>query len=206
MTWRPERGDPNKHYGPRSAAFSPASAELHAAFYEARDNPAPAGLDVERLALALAEVFDNPKGPYTMPMLAEIVAREYEARAATRPAEEGLDEKERLAQALRDDDMETFTAAIREANRPRPAAAGLLDETSEEWTSVERAIWPDGPAHGHGSGAYAVLKAKIIAALASSPAPAGLDDFGTWVRWFLDANPNAEPADLIGAIRERMAP
>jgi len=44
------------------------------------------------------------------------------------------------------------------------------------------------------------------AALASSPAPAGLDDFGTWVRWLLDANPNAEPADLIAAIKERMAP
>lgn len=28
------------------------------------------------------------------------------------------DEKERLAQALRDGDMETFTAAIRKANQP----------------------------------------------------------------------------------------
>ena len=36
-----------------------------------------------------------------------------------------------------------------------------------------------------------------------SPAPAGLDDFGSWVRWFLDANPNAESGDLIDAIRER---
>ena len=37
----------------------------------------------------------------------------------------------------------------------------------------------------------------------ASPAPAGLDDFGSWVRWFLDANPNAESGDLIDAIRER---
>jgi hypothetical protein len=41
----------------------------------------------------------------------------------------------------------------------------LLDEMSERWVSVERTIWPDGPAHGHGSGAYAGLKAEIIARL-----------------------------------------
>jgi hypothetical protein len=45
----------------------------------------------------------------------------------------------------------------------------LLDETSEAWTSVERAIWPNGPAHGTGSGAYAALKARIIAALDATP-------------------------------------
>jgi hypothetical protein len=51
--------------------------------------------------------------------------------------------------------------------------AALLDELSDEWTSVERAIWPNGPAHGTGSGAYAALKAKIIDSLAS-PAPLGV--------------------------------
>lgn len=55
------------------------------------------------------------------------------------------------------------------ARQPDPDAgrlrAALMDELSEEWTSVERAIWPDGPAHGHGSGAYAALKARIIAVL-----------------------------------------
>src|SRR3990167_5917779 len=30
-----------------------------------------------------------------------------------------------------------------------------MDELSEEWLPVERAIWPDGPANGHGSGASA---------------------------------------------------
>jgi hypothetical protein len=42
----------------------------------------------------------------------------------------------------------------------------LLDETSERWQSVERAIWPNGPADGHGSGVYAGLKADIISTLA----------------------------------------
>lgn len=41
----------------------------------------------------------------------------------------------------------------------------LLDEMGEPWLKVERAIWPDGPAHGHGSGEYAGLKAEIIATL-----------------------------------------
>jgi hypothetical protein len=55
-------------------------------------------------------------------------------------------------------------------SRDRGADADLLDEMSEAWTSVERAIWPEGPAHGHGSGVYAGLKARIIRAL-SVPAP-----------------------------------
>jgi hypothetical protein len=49
---------------------------------------------------------------------------------------------------------------------PEPLTAEeLADEMSEAWTTVERAIWPDGPARGHGSGVYAGLKARIIATL-----------------------------------------
>lgn len=44
--------------------------------------------------------------------------------------------------------------------------AALLDETSEDWLRVERAIWPNGPAAGTGSGVYAALKARVIRILA----------------------------------------
>jgi hypothetical protein len=56
-------------------------------------------------------------------------------------------------------------AALREA---------LADEMSNEWTSVERAIWPDGPASGHGSGAYAGLKASVIRVISTARADEGL--------------------------------
>jgi hypothetical protein len=49
---------------------------------------------------------------------------------------------------------------------PEPLTAEeLADEMSEAWTTVERAIWPDGPASGHGSGVFAGLKARLIATL-----------------------------------------
>jgi hypothetical protein len=37
-----------------------------------------------------------------------------------------------------------------------------------DWEAVEQAIWPDGPAHGHGSGVYATLKARVQAEAALS--------------------------------------
>lgn len=46
--------------------------------------------------------------------------------------------------------------------------AALLDETSEDWLRVERAVWPNGPASGTGSGVYSALKARIIRILAAS--------------------------------------
>jgi hypothetical protein len=52
--------------------------------------------------------------------------------------------------------------------RPEQPVEALLDETSDAWTVVERAIWPDGPARGHGSGVYAAHKARVIAALAEA--------------------------------------
>jgi hypothetical protein len=36
----------------------------------------------------------------------------------------------------------------------------LMDDRA--WQAVERAIWPQGPAHGTGSGAYAALKGRVI--------------------------------------------
>lgn len=39
--------------------------------------------------------------------------------------------------------------------------------TEADWEAVERAIWPDGPARGHGSGAYAALKARVQAEAAA---------------------------------------
>lgn len=60
-----------------------------------------------------------------------------------------------------------FNARAVYARAEPGVSEGLLDEMSEDWQSVERAIWPNGPASGTGSGAYAGLKARIIAALAS---------------------------------------
>jgi hypothetical protein len=59
-------------------------AAVLAAIDRAALSGSTAPLDVERLAEALGEVFDNPKGPYTMRMLAEIAAEEY-ARLAASP-------------------------------------------------------------------------------------------------------------------------
>jgi hypothetical protein len=72
-----------------------------------------------------------------------------------------------------------------------PQTDPLLDELSEEWQSVERAIWPNGPAHGTGSGVYAALKARIIARLREDEARAlpdptePPDRTREFVRWFL---------------------
>lgn len=36
----------------------------------------------------------------------------------------------------------------------------------QDWEKVEAAIWPNGPAHGHGSGVYAAHKARVQAEIA----------------------------------------
>ncbi len=74
----------------------------------------------------------------------------------------------------------------------------LLNEQSEAWASVERAIWPDGPAHGSGSAVYSALKARLIA------------DLKRWIemyamsasRWadvltYFDLAEDATPSDVI---------
>ena len=38
--------------------------------------------------------------------------------------------------------------------------------TERDWEVAEQAIWPDGPAHGHGSGVYAGHKARVQSEIA----------------------------------------
>jgi hypothetical protein len=39
--------------------------------------------------------------------------------------------------------------------------------TERDWEVAEQAIWPDGPAHGHGSGVYAGHKARVQSEIAT---------------------------------------
>ena len=83
----------------------------------------------------------------------------------------------------------------------------LTNEMDEAWTSVERAIWPDGPAHGHGSGAYSGLKARIIAVLrATKPHEhvwSAANDLATCVICDLPRKPTRRAADRVVLSSER---
>jgi hypothetical protein len=39
------------------------------------------------------------------------------------------------------------------------------DEQAEVWLQLERNIWPNGPAHGSGSGFYTVFKSRLVSRL-----------------------------------------
>ncbi len=59
------------------------------------------------------------------------------------------------ARAAPDAGLQEERAALREH-------VWLTDPLSEFWRSLECAIWPDGPASGHGSGTFAVCRDVLI--------------------------------------------